>query len=164
VEHDELRDYAEREADYFREHGVRIAVTGWTLTALLSSRLARIPRHRTAGSFLPPVFERCLFPAPCVPWGCRSSAGYRRRSVDECSTQERPVSRSHTGGFNRRRRAGVEGVPTVALLLGDLTPSPTCGDVGVSRADLVGQHHLTGDPAAGAGALPLVAGAGAYAE
>src|SRR5881397_1107510 len=35
---DELRAYAELEAGYFREHGVRVAVTGWTLTALLSTR------------------------------------------------------------------------------------------------------------------------------
>ena len=84
---DELRAYATAEEAYFREHGVRVAVTGWLLTALLSTRLAGIPLvTEHAGSFLPPVFERGLLPAPSHPWECRSSAGSRGAFAGECST------------------------------------------------------------------------------
>src|SRR5260370_40071048 len=38
----EIRGYAQAEADYFRKHGITVAVTGFTLTTLLSSRLARV--------------------------------------------------------------------------------------------------------------------------
>ena len=67
---EELRNYAVAEAEYFARHQVRAAVTGWTLTALLSTRLAGIPLvTEHAGSFLPPVFERGLLPAPSGPLG-----------------------------------------------------------------------------------------------
>jgi hypothetical protein len=62
---DELRTFAALEADYFRAHGIRVAVTGWTLTALLSTRLAGIPLVTDhAGAFLPPALERGLLPVP----------------------------------------------------------------------------------------------------
>src|SRR5215469_5591377 len=61
----ELTAYALAEADYFRATGARAAVTGWTLTALLSTRLAGIPLATShAGSYVPPVFERGLLPVP----------------------------------------------------------------------------------------------------
>ncbi len=60
---DEIRAYVEAEAAYFREHAVRVAVTGWTLTALLSTRVAGIPlvtEHagssgHAAGAMAPPA-------------------------------------------------------------------------------------------------------------
>jgi hypothetical protein len=67
---DEIRAYVRAEAAYFGEHGVSVAVTGWTLTALLSTRLAGIPLvTEHAGAFLPPMFERGLLPAPSRPAG-----------------------------------------------------------------------------------------------
>ncbi|MER6130181.1 hypothetical protein ABT173_48090 [Streptomyces sp. NPDC001795] len=62
---EELRAYALAEADYFRANGVTVAVTGFSLTALLSTRLAGarlVTEH--AGSWVPPVFERGLLPTP----------------------------------------------------------------------------------------------------
>src|SRR5882672_3047029 len=66
----EFRSYALAEAELFRERGVRAAVTGFTLTALLSTRLAGIPLvTEHAGSWVPPVFERGLLPAASSPPG-----------------------------------------------------------------------------------------------
>lgn len=134
---DELRSYAELELSYFRERGIRIAVTGWTLTALLSSRLAGIPLvTEHAGSFLPPVFERGLLPAPSGPVGMPLErwlpAPIRRWMFNAGATR----LTIHTGGFNRvAAELGVEGVPSfVALLLGDLTLVTDVPEVlGVSR-------------------------------
>jgi hypothetical protein len=52
----ELRAHVEVEADYLRRHRVTVLVTGFTLTALLSSRLAGatlVTEH--AGSWAPPL-------------------------------------------------------------------------------------------------------------
>ena len=120
---DELRGYAEAEATYFREHDVRVAVTGWTLTALLSTRLAGIPLvTEHAGSWVPPVFERGLLPLPStisIPYERWMPNRMRRRLVNP------GVARLtlYTAGFNRvAGRLGVEDVPSLAaLLLGELT-------------------------------------------
>jgi UDP:flavonoid glycosyltransferase YjiC (YdhE family) len=134
---DELRAYAELEAGYFREHGVRIAVTGWTLTALLSTRLAGIPLvTEHAGSFLPPVFERGLLPEPSSRVGMpleRWLPKQIRRRMFNAGAIRLTI---YTAGFNRvAAELGVEGVPSfVALLLGDLTLVTDVPEVlGVSR-------------------------------
>ncbi|MGN6796217.1 MAG: glycosyltransferase [Streptosporangiaceae bacterium] len=120
----ELRGYALAEADYFRRHQVSVAVTGWTLTALLSTRLAGIPLvTEHAGSFLPPVFERNLLPPPSMPMGLpaeRWLPGWIRRRIYNAGV---PRLELYTSGFNRVAvDLGVEPVPSFpALLLGDLT-------------------------------------------
>src|SRR6266536_2408124 len=43
---EELRVYVAAEVGYFREHRVRVAVTGWTLTTLLDARRRHPARHR----------------------------------------------------------------------------------------------------------------------
>jgi UDP:flavonoid glycosyltransferase YjiC (YdhE family) len=121
---DELRRYARAEAEYFRRHQVSVAVTGWTLTALLSTRLAGIPLvTEHAGSFLPPVFERGMLPAPSRPIGLpaeRWLPGRIRRRLYNAGV---PKLDFYTGGFNRvAAELGVEPIPSFpALLLGDLT-------------------------------------------
>jgi UDP:flavonoid glycosyltransferase YjiC (YdhE family) len=137
---DELRAYVEREVAYFREHGVRVAVTGWTLTALLSTRLAGIPLvTEHAGSFLPPVFERGLLPAPSsrvgMPLERWLPTALRRRLFNAAPTK----LMIYTGGFNRvAAELGVEGIPSfAALLLGDLTLVTDVPEVlGVSRSEV----------------------------
>jgi UDP:flavonoid glycosyltransferase YjiC (YdhE family) len=65
---EEMRAYVEAEAAYFEAHAVRGVVIGFTLTALLSTRLAGIPLiTEHAGSYLPPLFERGMLPAPSRP-------------------------------------------------------------------------------------------------
>ena len=95
---DELRDFVQLEAAYFGELGVRIAVTGWTLTALLSTRLAGIPLvTEHAGSFLPPVFERGLLPEPSRPVGMPLERWLPTPIRRRLFNAERPDSRSTPG-------------------------------------------------------------------
>jgi len=111
----EIRGYVQAETEYFRSHGITVAVTGFTLTTLLSSRLTGvrlITEH--AGSFVPPIFERRPLPSPS-------------RMTAYC------------GGFNRVAASlGIEGIPSLAaLLLGDLSLVPEVPEVlGISAADL----------------------------
>jgi UDP:flavonoid glycosyltransferase YjiC (YdhE family) len=132
-----LRTYVEREVAYFREHDARVAVTGWTLTALLSTRLVGIPLvTEHAGSFLPPVFERGLLPAPSERIGMpleRWLPERIRRRMFNAGTSRLTI---YTSGFNRvAAELGVEGIPSfAALLLGDLTLVTDVPEVlGVSR-------------------------------
>ncbi|GAA0951122.1 hypothetical protein GCM10009554_52060 [Kribbella koreensis] len=125
-EDDEIRSYVQLEAEYFRAHGVSVAVTGFTLTSLLSSRLAGVrvvTEH--AGSFVPPVFERYLPP------------------------DRKPAEMdAYTSGFNRVADSlGVQGIPSLAaLLLGDLSLVPEVAEVlGVSATELAGWNP-DGDP------------------
>ncbi|WP_328330135.1 hypothetical protein OHA70_07945 [Kribbella sp. NBC_00382] len=128
---EEIRSYVQAEAEYFRAHGVTVAVTGFTLTALLSSRLAKVrvvTEH--AGSFVPPVFERFLPP-------------------------DRKPGRmdAYCSGFNRVADSlGTEGIPSLAaLLLGDLSLVPEVAEVlGVSALELAAWNP-DGDPGYRAG-------------
>jgi UDP:flavonoid glycosyltransferase YjiC (YdhE family) len=139
---DELRDYALAESEYFRRHQVSVAVTGWMLTTLLSTRLAGIPLvTEHAGSFLPPVFERGMLPAPRMPVGLpaeRWLPGRIRRRLYNAGV---PRLEIYTAGFNRvAAELGVEPVPSFpALMLGDLTLVTDVPELlGLSRAQVDG--------------------------
>ena len=135
----EIRLYVQAEAEYFRRHGVTVAVTGFTLTTLLSSRLAGIrliTEH--AGSFVPPIFERRLLPAPSRPVDphLRHAPDWLSRFLINRTTNR---TTGYCGGFNRVAEAlGVERIPSLAaLLLGDLSLVPEVPEVlGISAADL----------------------------
>ncbi|MBC6462451.1 glycosyltransferase [Actinomadura sp. HBU206391] len=138
--YEEMRDYVQAEVAYFRTHGVRAAVTGWTLTALLSTRVAGIPLvTEHAGSFLPPVFERGLLPAPSRPVGLPLER-WLPRPVRRWMVNKGAAGLTlYTGDFNRlAHELGVEGVPSFpALLLGDLTLVTDIPEVlGVSQDDV----------------------------
>jgi UDP:flavonoid glycosyltransferase YjiC (YdhE family) len=137
---EELRTYAELEHAYFVEHGVAVAVTGWTLTTLLSTRLAGIPLVTDhAGSFVPPVFERGLLPLPQVRLGLPLERWLPRRLRRRLYNAGATRLTIYTHGFNRvADELGVEGVPSFgALLLGDLTLVTDVPEVlGVSREDV----------------------------
>lgn len=120
---EEMLAHARNEAEFMRRHGIEMAVAGFTLTTLLSSRLAGIPLATShAGSYVPPVFEAGLLPAPSRPvmplfaW----LPSVLQRSFMNWSPNR---SNIYCSGFNRAARTfGVEGVPSfAALLLGDLT-------------------------------------------
>jgi UDP:flavonoid glycosyltransferase YjiC (YdhE family) len=137
---DELHAYVAAEAAWFGANDGRVAVTGWTLTALLSTRLAGIPlATEHAGSMVPPVFERGLLPTPLhrlgVPLERFMPDGMRRRLANAGM----PRLTLYTDGFNRvAAELGVEGVPSLAaLLLGDLTLVTDVPDVlGIPAAEL----------------------------
>lgn len=139
---DEIRTLVATEATYFADRGVRVAVTGWILTALLSTRLAGIPLvTEHAGAFLPPLFERGLLPAPSARMGIpleRWLPDAVRRRMFNARVDRLDL---YTGAFNRAAdELGVIGVPSFpALLLGDLTLVTDVPEVlGVSRADVDG--------------------------
>jgi len=135
----EIRTYVAAEAEYFRANRITVAVTGFTLTTLLSSRLTGvwvITEH--AGSFVPPVFERRLLPAPTRPVDPRLKHApdwLARFLVNRAPNR----ITAYCGGFNRvAAELGVEGIPSLAaLLLGDLSLVPEVPEVlGISAAEL----------------------------
>jgi UDP:flavonoid glycosyltransferase YjiC (YdhE family) len=149
----ELETYVRAEAQFFREHNVRVAVTGFTLTALLSTRLAGIPLvTEHAGSYVPPIWERNMIepflrsPMPLVdrlPYAAR-------RFIANIGIQN---VKQYCSGFNRvARKLGIEGVPSFAsLLLGDLTLVPEAEEVlGIPAAELAAWRSTS--PAYRAGA------------
>lgn len=135
----EIRTYVAAEAEYFRTHGITIAVTGFTLTTLLSSRLAGvqvITEH--AGSFVPPVFEHRLLPAPTDPVDPRlkHAPDWLARFLINRTPNRFP---GYCSGFNRvAEELGVERIPSLAaLLLGDLSLVPEIPEVlGISAAEV----------------------------
>jgi UDP:flavonoid glycosyltransferase YjiC (YdhE family) len=120
---EELRTFAAAEAEYFGRHGVCAAVTGWTLSALLSTRVAGIPLvTEHAGSWVPPMSERGLLPLPFTPVGIpfeRRLPGALKRHLYNGRIH---TFTGYTGAFNRvAAELGVVPVPSfAALLLGDL--------------------------------------------
>jgi UDP:flavonoid glycosyltransferase YjiC (YdhE family) len=136
---DEIRRSAKREAELFRAVGARAAVTGFTLSALISTRLTKIPLiTEHAGSYVPPVFERGLLPAPSrspIPLASLLPEGAQRWLANKGPTRVK----SFCAGFNRvAAELGVEPVPSLAaLLLGDLTLVTDLPEVtGISADDL----------------------------
>ncbi|MBX3232342.1 MAG: hypothetical protein KIT84_22210 [Labilithrix sp.] len=127
----EIRAYAEAEARFFRENDVGVAVTGFTLTTLLSTRLAEIPLvTEHAGSFVPPVWERKMiepFLTQMVP-GIRFLPTFLLRAFNNVGMNK---LKFYCAGFNRvAKELGVEDVPSfAALLLSDLTLVPDTPDV-----------------------------------
>jgi len=120
---EEILAYARAEAAFFRAHEVSAAVTGFTLTALLSTRLAGIPLvTEHAGSMVPPVFEAKQVEAfldPPLPV-LRHLPRAAQRFLANLGINR---VKNHCAGFNRvAKTLGVDGVPSfAALLLGDLT-------------------------------------------
>ncbi len=138
----ELHEYALAEAGYFAAHQVSVAVTGWTLSALLSTRLAGIPLVTDhAGAWLPPLYERGLLPLPTHPVGLpaeRWLPGWLRARLYNAGAPRLTI---YTAGFNRvAARLGVPPVPSfAALLLGDLTLVTDVPEVlGISRPEIDG--------------------------
>jgi UDP:flavonoid glycosyltransferase YjiC (YdhE family) len=125
---DELLTYVQAEAEYFRRHATRTVVTGYTLTTLLSTRLAGatlVTEH--AGSWVPPVFDRGLAPTPSM----RRTQHLPRLLGRLLANRTLPRSSFYCGGFNRvAKRLGIPGVPSLAsLVMGDLTLIPEIPEV-----------------------------------
>lgn len=137
---DEMRAYVAAEVAYFREQRVRVAVTGWTLTALLSTRVAGIPLvTEHAGSWVPPVFERGLLPAPDQRVGMPLERWLPKPIRRRLYNAAVPRLTIYTAGFNRvAKELGVVGIPSfAALLLGDLTLVTDVPEVlGIPREEL----------------------------
>jgi UDP:flavonoid glycosyltransferase YjiC (YdhE family) len=121
---DELRAYVAAEVAYFHEHDIRVAVTGWTLTALLSTRVAGIPLvTEHAGAYVPPVWERGGLPEPSRPIGLPLERILPARLRRWLANQAPERLDLYLGGFNRiAAELGVPRIPSLAsLLLSDLS-------------------------------------------
>jgi UDP:flavonoid glycosyltransferase YjiC (YdhE family) len=138
-EPDELRTLVAGEVEYLRQRGAKAVVTGFNLSALLSSRVAGIPLiTEHAGSFVPPVFERGLIPAPLrspIPFAELLPGRVRRFLANAGATRVK----FYCATLNTvARELDVEPVPSLAaLLLGDLTLVTDVPELtGVSKSDL----------------------------
>lgn len=131
----------EHEVALFRELGARMAVIGFNLTTYVSSRVAGIPLAAShGGSFLPPVLERGLCPAPVNP----PKPGMARlpRRLQRWLANNVPWwIRAPTRQLNRvAKELGVQVLPSfMAMMCADLTLVTDVPEVlGISRADLEG--------------------------
>lgn len=147
---DELLGHALGEAEYFRAHGVTVVVTGFTLTTLLSTRLAGarlVTEH--AGSFVPPLAERGLLPLPTGPTLPEPLRALPPQVARRAYNEAFGARDAYTAGFNRvAARLGVEPVPgLIALLLGDLTlVTDLPAVVGVSAEEMEEWRPAAGSP------------------
>lgn len=121
---DEIRRFVALEAEAFRANGVRVIVTGWTLTALLSSQVVGIPvvvEH--SGAFVPPLFEHGRATPPATPLGLPLEGLMPARLRKFLFNKGVPRRTVYTAGFNRvAAELGIPGIPSFpALLMGDLT-------------------------------------------
>lgn len=138
---EEVRASVAAEEAFFRRHGVRAAVIGFSLTVYLSSRRVGIPVIAShGGSFVPPVFERGLAPVPTqmpMPGAEWLPAGAKRWLANHGTERMSGPTR-----FLNEVAAelGVEPVPTLAaLMLGDLTLVTDVPEVlGIPAAELAG--------------------------
>jgi UDP:flavonoid glycosyltransferase YjiC (YdhE family) len=137
---EEVRASVQAEAAFLRACGAQAVVTGFTLTALLSSRLAGVPLVTShGGSMVPPLYERGLAPVPTtmpLP-GAEWLPGWLKRWIVNTSParMRAPVRFLNTVAAE----LGVEPVPSLAaLMLGDLTLVTELPEVlGISAADVM---------------------------
>lgn len=135
----EVRHSVQAEAAFLAERGARAVVTGFTLTAFLSSRKAGVPLIAShGGSYVPPLFERGLAPVPTtmpMPGAEWLPAWLKRRIANGGAMRMTGPTRflNEVAG-----ELGIEPVPTLAaLMLGDLTlVTDTAEVLGISATEL----------------------------
>lgn len=138
---DEMRAYVRAEVEHFARRGVRVVVTGFTMTATLSARLAGatlVTEH--AGAYVPPVWERGLVEAPVAPI-IPALRFLPKRALRFWANLGGHRSKVYLSGFHRvGDELGLPRVPSfAALMLGDLALVTEHPEVlGVSREELDG--------------------------
>lgn len=134
---DEVRAGVRSEVEFLRAQAAAMVVIGFTLTAYLSARVLGIPLAAShGGSYVPPVFEQGLAPAPSqspVP-----QLDWLPASILKMMANLGPPRMRGPVAFLNEIAAelGVEHVPSLAaLMLGDLTLVTDVPEVlGVSEA------------------------------
>lgn len=120
---DELEQAVAAEVALFRDVGAALVVTGFTLSAYISTRVAGVPLATDhGGAFVPPVLAHGLCPVPVNPPDpgmARLPAFIQRRLANRVPALLRKV----TAPFDACADSlGVEGLPgMLALMCGDLT-------------------------------------------
>ena len=134
---DEVRAGVHSEVEFLRAHAADMIVIGFTLTAYLSARVLGIPLAAShGGSYVPPVFEHGLAPAPSqspIPQLDRLPASILKMMANLGP----PRMRGPVAFLNEiAAELGVEPVPSLAaLMLGDLTLVTDVPEVlGISEA------------------------------
>lgn len=121
--HKEMRTYVLAEAEYFRQNSVQAVVIGFTLTTLLSTRIAGVPLiTQHAGALIPPLFERGMLPAPSRP--VQPFFNYIPRSVARFLINKvTRTPRLHMKGFDElSAELKIPRIPSfAAFFLGDLS-------------------------------------------
>ncbi|MEJ8821102.1 nucleotide disphospho-sugar-binding domain-containing protein [Variovorax humicola] len=136
---DEVRAGVRSEVEFLRAHQARMVVIGFTLTAYLSARVVGIPLAAShGGSYVPPVFEHGLAPAPsqsAIP-----GLDWLPDSLQKVMANASPPRMRGPVEFLNEvaTELGVEPVPSLAaLMLGDLTLVTDVPEVlGVSDEDM----------------------------
>lgn len=136
---DEVRAGVAAEVEFFRQHGARAVVIGFSLTVFLSSRVVGIPVVAShGGSYVPPVLERGLAPVPTqmpIP-----GTEWLPKPLKRWLANGRTEKMADSVKFLNQVAAelGVEPVPSLAaLMLGDLTLVTDVAEVlGVPEADM----------------------------
>ncbi len=136
---DEVERAVAAEATLFAKVGARLVVTGFTLSAYLSTRLAGVPLATDhGGAFVPPVLARRLCPAPVNPPDpgmAKLPAPVQRLLANRVPAFLRKVVEP----LNTHADAlGVERIPgMLGLMCGDLTLVTELPEVlGLSAADI----------------------------
>jgi len=119
---DEIRAQVAAQARFFRERGIQAVLTGFTLTSLLSTRLAGVPLATShAGSCVPPVYQRNIMPAPSrmEPKFLELLPRVLQQRLSNWLVER---VKFYCGGFNRvAGELSLEPIPSfAALLLGDV--------------------------------------------
>lgn len=136
---DEVREGVRHEVAWLREIGARAVVTGFTLTALLSSRVVGamlVASH--GGSFVGPAFDHGLAPAPTqmpIPGTEWLPAAAKRWLANQGPQRMTGPARFLN---DIAAELGVEPVPSLAaLMMGDLTLlTDTPGVLGLTAAQV----------------------------
>lgn len=138
---DELAAAIDAEVAFLRDVDARIAVTGFTLSSYLSTRLAGIPLATDhGGAFVPPVLARGLCPAPVNPPdpGMSRLPGRVQRWMANWAPAlvRRPVAQLNRHATQR----GVEPLPSLSgLMCGELTLVTEVPEVlGLAASDVEG--------------------------
>lgn len=136
---EELRSAVKAELTFLRDVGAKAAVTGFTLSAYLSTRLAGIPLITDhGGSFVPPVLARGLCPAavnPPDPNLAKLPKGVQRWLANRVPA----FIKSPVAQLNRHAaELGLDPMPgMMSLMCGDLTLVTELPQMlGMSNADL----------------------------
>lgn len=135
----ELRTYVKAEAELFQKHGVRAAITGFTMSATLSTQVAKIPLiTEHSGAYLPPIWERNLIEAPVtpmIPW-LKYLPTFVRRKIANHGGNKLDL---YLSGFHRiGDEFGLPKIPSfAALMLGNVALVTEVSDVlGISDYEM----------------------------
>jgi UDP:flavonoid glycosyltransferase YjiC (YdhE family) len=135
---EELMEHVTKEVEYFRDEEIKVVLSGFTLSNILSTRIAGVHYAVThLGSFVPPIFERKML-SPRKDFSLITKlmrSSWTRRMMNWMYLR----SNFYTKQFNEvAREFGVDPVrTTLDLFMGDTTYITDCPEIlGISSYDI----------------------------